>query len=205
VHSNVDIQRIAVDGKGVFLMDECGFGSVKQFHNCMLDITGSQEPWDQRTYDTQGIKDKPDGFADTYDYFALDIMAVLQEIIGSMRFAEDMVWAPCKCYDAQHGHRVYGEMNTGDWWWEVQLCLHPRGEVPSTGSRTVISFILSSDKTVFGSLSGQQKGWPLLFTVGNVHSRKRFLMSESNTRMIALLPILHRTYPIPGTPFLTCS
>lgn len=205
VHSNPDIQYIAVDGKGVFLMDNCGFRSVEHFHNCRLDIAGCQEAWDHREYNIKGAVDKPPGFADKYDYWALNVMAVLCEILGDPRFADDMVWAPCKCYDAVNGHRVYGEMHTADWWWECQLHLHPQGRTPATGSCTVISIILSSDKAVFGSLSGQQKGWPLLMTVGNIHSRKRFLMSESNTRMIGLLPIIQCNSPTSTTRFLTCA
>jgi hypothetical protein len=193
--SNKHIQNIAVNGKGVFLAPECGFQSLEHFHNNLLDISGRHEPWDELEYDITHVSNRPKGFADKYQYWALNPMAVLSEILGNPRFAGDFVWAPRKCYDT-NGHRVYGEMDTADWWWEQQEYLHPDGEMPSGGSCTVVPFILSSDKAVFGSLSGQQKGWPLLLTFGNLPSRKRFLLSESNTRMIALLPILPSIYPV---------
>jgi hypothetical protein len=181
-------------------MDDCGFPSVDAFLNCLLDtlldITGSQKAWDTREYNVQKSRDRPPGFSNTYTYFARNVMAALCNILRDTRFADDMMWAPCKTYDAVNRHRVYGEMNKADWWWDCQVHLHPQGGIPVTGSCTVISIILSSDKAVFGNLSGQQKGWPLLLTVGNIHSQKRFLMSESNTRMVALLPILDSTCPL---------
>jgi hypothetical protein len=192
--SNKHIQNIAVDGKGVFLAPGCGFSSIEHFRNCLFDISGRHEPWDELEYNITQASNRPDGFADKHEYWALDTMAVLCEILSNPRCANDFVWAPRKCYDG-NGHRVYGEMDTADWWWEQQGYLHPNGQLPSGGSCTVVPFILSSDKAVFGSLSGQQKGWPLLLTVGNIPSRKRFLLSESNTRMIALLPLFPSIYP----------
>jgi len=189
-HKNSDIQDIAVSGKGIFLKEDCGFQSVDQFHNHLLDIAGRQEAWDEREYDITDMRDRPPGFDNKHEYWARDSMATLCEILGNPRCADEMVWAPRKSYDEANGHRVYGEMDTADFWWEQQLLLHPGGRKPSSGSCTVVPFILSSDKTVFGNLSGQQKGWPLLLTVGNIPSGKRFLLSESNTRMIAMLPIL---------------
>jgi hypothetical protein len=50
-----------------------------------------------------------------------DPVECVRELIGNPAFAENMRYAPEKHYeDKELETRVYGEMATGDWWWEVQ-------------------------------------------------------------------------------------
>ena len=50
----------------------------------------------------------------------------------------------------------------------------------------VIPIILSSDKTILGSLSGEASAWPLYMTVGNVVGYERFKPQNQAMHLIAL-------------------
>jgi hypothetical protein len=121
------------------------------------------------------------------NFYLRNSLEVMKDILRDPSLREDFVWAPRKLYDTD-GNRLYMDMWTGDWWWEMQERLHPDGRIPETGSATVIPIILSSDKTLFGSMSGTQIAWPVYMTVGNVPMKKRWLPSKTNARCIGLLP-----------------
>jgi hypothetical protein len=196
LRDNELIQSVAINGQGVFLAPGKGFRSLKHFHDNFYAIIGRHEPWIEDTYDLSGMTDLPPGFARKYQYWRRDSMAAMTEILQNPRFGSEMVFAGEKLYDDTNGHRVFGEMNTANFWLECEKRLHEGGRTPGSGSFTLVPFLLSSDKAVFGNMSGQRKGWPLLLTVGNIPSEKRFLLSESNTRMIALLPTFYRMAPV---------
>ena len=45
---------------------------------------------------------------------------ILREIVGDVKVAEHMKWAPEKVYNSK-GDRLYSELWTGDWWWRMQV------------------------------------------------------------------------------------
>jgi Plavaka transposase len=51
------------------------------------------------------------------EYWQRDSLEVLKDIVGDVRLASEMKWAPEKLYNTQ-GVRLYFELWTGDWWWE---------------------------------------------------------------------------------------
>jgi hypothetical protein len=50
-------------------------------------------------------------------------------------------------------HRIYSEMNSGDWWWETQEKLH--------NGATIVAVTFSSDKTHFTNCSGDKSISPV--------------------------------------------
>lgn len=78
-------------------------------------------------------------------------------------------------------------MNTANWWWDRQLELHPDEEIPEGGNRTIIPLIISSDKTVYDSLSGDAYGWPLYMSLGNIPSEHRWKPMRPHWRAIAFI------------------
>ena len=51
-----------------------------------------------------------------------DPVACVQELIGNTAFRTEITYAPEEVYTDPHGTtRRYGEMWTGDWWWECQV------------------------------------------------------------------------------------
>jgi hypothetical protein len=47
-------------------------------------------------------------------------LAVLQEILENPTLKDKVVWAPQKAYDAT-GNRVFTDLHTSEWWWEIQV------------------------------------------------------------------------------------
>jgi hypothetical protein len=66
---------------------------------------------------------------------------------------------PVRLADSE-GHRIYSEMNTRDWWWDVQHHL-PTG-------LTIVPVICASDMSHLTNFSGDQYTWPIEHTVDNI-------------------------------------
>jgi hypothetical protein len=49
-----------------------------------------------------------------------DPLAVLQEMLDNPTIKDKVVWAPRKIYD-QAGKRVYTDLHSTKWWWEMQV------------------------------------------------------------------------------------
>lgn len=54
-------------------------------------------------------------------YYYRDPMSVVRFLLGQRAFRESLVYAPTMEYN-ELGERMYGEMHTADWWWEMQVC-----------------------------------------------------------------------------------
>ena len=48
-----------------------------------------------------------------------DVVECIADLLGNPAFREFIAYEPVKIM--RDGKRHYGEMNTGDWWWEVQV------------------------------------------------------------------------------------
>jgi hypothetical protein len=53
-------------------------------------------------------------------FWARDSLEILKELVGDVKVAENMKWAPEKVYNSE-GKRLYSELWTGDWWWKMQV------------------------------------------------------------------------------------
>jgi len=65
------------------------------------------------------------------------------------------------CLADSESRRINSEMNTGDWRWDTEDQLPARA--------TIVPVICASNKTHLTNLSGDQHGWPLYLTIGNIH------------------------------------
>ncbi|KZV99339.1 hypothetical protein EXIGLDRAFT_592623, partial [Exidia glandulosa HHB12029] len=99
-------------------------------------------------------------------------------------FADHLSFTPCKNYaDAEGSNRLYTEINTGNWAYETQMLL-PDGA-------TLISVILSSDKTELTSFTGKRSCYPVYLTIGNISKHMRRQPSMRAQRLLAYLPTGH--------------
>lgn len=52
-----------------------------------------------------------------------DPVECVRELIGNPALRDDMTYAPRKIFeDMEKEQRVWEEMYTADWWWDVQVC-----------------------------------------------------------------------------------
>jgi hypothetical protein len=59
-----------------------------------------------------------------------DIIEVIRELMGNTRFKAHMRYAPERHWTSRaRRKRVFGEMWTGDWWWQMQVSIPKLREV----------------------------------------------------------------------------
>ena len=60
---------------------------------------------------------------ETLELWRRDPVECVRELIGNPAFQNGMRYAPERVYADEDGKtRVYKEMWSGDWWWDMQVC-----------------------------------------------------------------------------------
>lgn len=105
----------------------------------------------------------------------------LNFLLGHAPFATQMLWAPVKKSYGLEGARVYDEMNTGTWWWDMQQRLPP--------GATLVPIILATDKTIMTKLGGDRVTWPIYLQIRNHTRQLRREQQVPSTILVGLLPV----------------
>ena len=58
----------------------------------------------------------------TVPFFYCNVLACVRYLLCQIAYPDDLVYTPWREYD-HSGNRIYAEMHTADWWWEVQVQL----------------------------------------------------------------------------------
>ena len=109
-----------------------------------------------------------------------NLLQCIQLLLGHLPFEEHTVYGPMRIFDSS-GRRIYNEIYTGDWWWDIQ------DTVPEGG--TVVPLLFGSDKTHLTNFSGDKAAWPLYMTLGNIKKEIRRQSSKRAWVLVALLPV----------------
>ena len=109
-----------------------------------------------------------------------NVLQCVQLLLGHLPFEEHTVYGPVRVFDS-HGHRIFNEIYTGDWWWDTQ------DRIPEGG--TVIPLLFASNKKNLPNCSGDKAAWPLYMTLGNIKKEIRRQSSKRTWVLIALLPV----------------
>ena len=56
----------------------------------------------------------------TLPFFYRNILDCVRYLLRQIAYRDDLVYAPRREYDFD-GQRVFSEMHTADWWWDVQV------------------------------------------------------------------------------------
>lgn len=94
------------------------------WHNCRsmmldVDVLPAGPTWSSHTIIVEGA-------VHTYvlHAFKRDVIQVIRELIGDPKLQWDMRYAPERHWTSiERLSRIYNEMWTGDWWWEIQVSL----------------------------------------------------------------------------------
>jgi len=56
----------------------------------------------------------------TLPFFYCDVLGCVRYLLRQIAYRDDLVYAPRREYDPS-GQRIYAEMHTEDWWWDLQV------------------------------------------------------------------------------------
>ena len=61
---------------------------------------------------------------ETVTVYARNIISCIKALYGDAAFAPHLIFRPERHYEkfGTRRHRLYHDMHTGNWWWEIQVC-----------------------------------------------------------------------------------
>lgn len=111
------------------------FKTTKKLNQIIDHELAPAPDWHTLSFPMEGIRGE-------IEVLYRDPMDVLQDIYGSPTYCEQMLFAPERHWeDDDRKVRVYNEMNTGNWWWDMQVC-HPLSIVDHLSAMTDLSISL---------------------------------------------------------------
>ncbi|KAM6489569.1 hypothetical protein JOM56_014988 [Amanita muscaria] len=116
--------------------------------------------------------------------YARDIILCVQALYGDPSFTRSLILKPERHYKrlGNQWRRVFHDMHTGEWWWELQNILEARKP-----GATIAPLIISSDKTQI-TLFGNKTAYPVYLTIGNLPKSIRRKPSQRGQILLAYLP-----------------
>ena len=110
-----------------------------------------------------------------------DVLDCIKHLLAHPPFRDELIYSPIQQFNV-HGHRIYSDLHTADWWWTTQFH-HPDGA-------TIIPIICASNKAQLTNFSDDKSIWPLYMTIGNIPKHIRRERSKNAWICIGLLPTI---------------
>jgi len=112
------MKKGAVETYASWIAPGCGFKSSGDFKRRVESIPIKGGEW-KSAYVRPGAQ-APAWAPSGIEFWKRDRLQVLQDIVGDVRLAPHMKWAPERHRNSK-GERIYSELWTGNWWWEMQV------------------------------------------------------------------------------------
>ena len=61
-----------------------------------------------------------DAYGEPLDFYYRDPLECIKALLSQVHLSDTFVWAPERYYNARN-ERLYSEMHTADWWWDMQV------------------------------------------------------------------------------------
>ncbi|KAJ3547009.1 hypothetical protein NM688_g5449 [Phlebia brevispora] len=120
---------------------------------------------------------------EAFDVYMRDVVECLKALFGDAEFARYLVFLPERHYaDPDCTLRLYYDMHTGKWWWNVQKAVEAK-----TPGATIMPIIISSDKTQV-TLFRNKTAYLVYLTIGNLPKDICERPSQRGQILIAYLP-----------------
>ncbi|KAG9096299.1 hypothetical protein FRC06_008818, partial [Ceratobasidium sp. 370] len=115
--------------------------------------------------------------------FTRNIVDTIRDLLANSNFKNHMRYTPEQLFTAEDGEcRVYGEANSGRWWWRMQHRLPDK-------SGTIVPLIIASDRTMLSVMSGGQQAYPVYISLENIDKEVRRKPGMQATVLLAYLPV----------------
>ena len=163
---------------------DCSFNNAQTLKDKMQNRhgTGINTDWFRQDFRIDG--GRRGSLSKLYQVLYFDILSIIKSLLGHRPFAPSLNYRPIRQRNL-NGARVFSEMHTADWWWEMQDKL-PDGS-------TVVPIILASDKTHLSRMHGDQQAWPVYITIGNLLRDVRRAQSRPGMMLLGMVPIIQET------------
>ncbi|KAM5541925.1 hypothetical protein V8D89_004235 [Ganoderma adspersum] len=142
-----------------------------QWHYDIVNVTSDREG------------PRGEALTEELDLWRRDPAECILDLIGNPAFKDVLVYEPV--HIKRDGQRYYSEMNTGDWWWNIQKHL-PKGA-------TVAAVILASDKANSSVLRGDKTAWPIYLTIANIDKDVCRKPSKHTSVLLGYIPVVKLT------------
>ncbi|KAF8805410.1 hypothetical protein BYT27DRAFT_7224995 [Phlegmacium glaucopus] len=117
------------------------------------------------------------------EFYSCNIIECLHALWGDPDFADDLILKPERLYaDEDMTICIYHDMNTGRWWWDMQVQAATQSK-----NITIVLLIISSDKTQLTTFRGK-KAYPVYLTIGNIPKHIHHKPSRQSQVLLAYLP-----------------
>jgi hypothetical protein len=162
------------------LVSQLSFKNADQWQEKLLETTNglSLDNWFSAVVTID--KDIIGLSARQYQFYYQDVESVIRFLLGHIPFKDNLVYSPIRVLN-ENEHRVYTEMHTGDWWWQIQNKLPDRA--------TIVPLLVAVDKTTLTQHHGDLAAWPIYLTIGNLDSQTRRQQSQPSLILVGFLPI----------------
>ena len=130
-------------------------------------------------------------------FFYCNVLDCDRYLLGQIAYRDDFVYAPYREYNP-NGQRIYAEMHTVDWWWDVQVqtpnpFLSKQSLTETRRQFQLMRRLFRSYRFLIRRISpnspARKKAWPVYVTLGNLPSGRHNSPASMAVLLLALLPI----------------